>query len=477
MNAMDRPFDEIQILVVDDEKSIRRLAQKELASPRRRITTAATVREAQDLMRQQTFDVDVLDMRLPDGDGLGLLLKIKETDSSVEVIMVTGYADIESAVEAMKMGAYDFLAKPFNLDRLEILIERAFQRVSLERENRLLRHSQTTVAPGKLIGHSSEMEQVRFLITKVAPTPVPVLITGESGTGKNVVARSIHRLSPRSEHLLVTKNCGTLEKNLIRSELFGHRKGAFTGAHENRDGLLAVAHKGTLFLDEIGELSLEVQSALLRVLENQTFRRVGDKDERRVDIRFIFATNRCLTEEVQSGRFSQALFHRLNVFNISLPPLKDRKEDIPALVEYFLVRLCPGGSHCRISQKAMQCLLGYNWPGNVRELQNVIERGIILAENHLITELSLPRELVDAGREGPVDAPFLALDDLQRRHILRVMKFVDGSRGQAAEILGIGRKTLYRKLKEIDGAGEALGGQGPGAGFGGSAAQKAGRSK
>ncbi|MGD8542305.1 MAG: sigma-54 dependent transcriptional regulator, partial [Desulfobacteraceae bacterium] len=360
---MDRPFEEIQILVVDDEKSIRRLAQKELASPRRRITTAATFREAQELLRQQAFDVVVLDMRLPDGDGLGLLLKIKETDSNVEVIMVTGYADIEGAVEAMKMGAYDFLAKPFNLDRLEILIERAFQRVSLERENRLLRHSQTVLGPRKLIGHSAEMEQVRFLITKVAPTLVPVLITGESGTGKNVVARSIHRLSPRSDHPLVTKNCGTLEKSLIRSELFGHRKGAFTGAHENRDGLLSVAHKGTLFLDEIGELSLEVQSALLRVLENQTYRRVGDKDERHVDIRFIFATNRCLTDEVQNGRFSQALFHRLNVFNINLPPLKDRKEDIPALVEYFLARLCPGGTRCRISQKAMQCLLGYSWPG------------------------------------------------------------------------------------------------------------------
>jgi two-component system NtrC family response regulator len=204
---------------------------------------------------------------------------------------------------------------------------------------------------------------------------------------------------------------------------------------------------------------------------------VGDKDERRVDIRFIFATNRCLTEEVQSGRFSQALFHRLNVFNINLPPLKDRKEDIPALVEYFLARLCPGGSRCRISQKAMQCLLGYNWPGNVRELQNVIERGIILAENDLITERSLPRELVDAGREGPVEAPFLSLEDLQRQHILRVLKFVGGSRGQAAEILGIGRKTLYRKLKEIDPAGEAFGAHGPGVGLGGGGLQKAGRSE
>jgi two-component system NtrC family response regulator len=313
----------------------------------------------------------------------------------------------------------------------------------------LLRHKQSEERPIKLIGHSEKMKQVLYLVRKVAPTHVPVLLTGESGTGKTVVARSIHDLSSRSKTPLVTKNCATLQKDLVRSELFGHRKGAFTGADQSRDGLLTFANKGTLFLDEIGELPLGVQGSLLKVLETQTFRRVGDKDEQNVDVRFIFATNRDLQAEVDAGRFSEALYHRLNVFNIPLPSLRDRKEDIPTLVEYFLGQLATGEGQPRIAPRAMECLLSYNWPGNVRELRNVLERGLILSDNNLIIEHTLPLELVGVLSERPSDAPFLTLQEVEREHIIKVLNFVNGRRAKAAEILGIGRKTLYRKLQAL----------------------------
>jgi len=440
----------IQILVVDDEQSIRRLLEMELSSPRRSVCTAGSGRDAFKLLNRKRFDIIILDIQLPDANGLDLMVEFQDLMPGVEVILITGYGDIDNAVEAMKMSAYDYITKPFNLDRLELVVEKAYQRVCLQRENTLLRHKQGEQPSHKLIGNSPSIEDVRYLVAKVAPTHVPVLITGESGTGKNVVSRNIHSLSQRAAQPLITKNCGTLQKELILSELFGYRKGAFTGATDSREGLLDLAHKGTLFLDEIGELPMDVQASLLRVLENQTYRRVGGQEERHADIRFIFATNRVLQKEVEAGRFSQALFHRLNVFNIELMPLRERKEDIPLLVEYFRQKLSMSGPSCRISAKAMQCLLAYHWPGNIRELQNVIERGIILAENGLITERALPRELVEAVRDNPRDTPFLSLAEMEKHHILRVLKYVKGNRAKASELLGIGRKTLYRKVKEYD---------------------------
>ncbi|WP_459934726.1 sigma-54-dependent transcriptional regulator [Fundidesulfovibrio butyratiphilus] len=439
---MNSPY---SVLVVDDEQSLTKLFKKELSSPTRTVHTTGSARQARDMCRKTQYDVIVLDLRLPDANGLELLVEFRGRIPDVEVIMITGHGNIDSAVEAMKMGAYDYITKPFKLDELEIVVERAWQRVCLGRENRSLKHSQMSVKPPMLVGLSQAIRQVRFLVEKVAPTEVPVLLTGESGVGKDVVANAIHSSSRRADKPLIIKNCATLQKELARSELFGHCRGAFTGATESREGLLTFAHQGTLFLDEIGELPLEVQGSLLRVLESKSYRRVGEKDERHTDVRLLFATNRNLQTEVEEGRFHEALYHRINVFNIHIPTLAERKEDIPLLVEYFLNRLSPGHPPCKVTDGALRCLLEYSWPGNVRELRNVIERGMILAENGLITEQALPREFMDKGGD---ELGALSLEHMERAHIRRVLQFHGGNRSLAAQSLGISRKTLYRKILE-----------------------------
>ena len=439
-------LEKYSILVIDDEESIRRLLLKELASPQREIHAAANGSEAQALIRTQWFDVIIMDLKLPDIHELDLLISIKETIPHIEVIMITGHGDVDIAVEAMKFGAYDFIRKPFNLDRLDLLIEKAHQRVNLSRENAMLRHSACQYNNQvRFIGKSQAIANIQFLIDKVAPARIPVLITGESGTGKDVVANLIHQRSPLASNPMIIKNCATLQKELARSELFGHIKGSFTGANESREGLLSFAHDSTLFLDEIGELPLEVQASLLRVLETGNYRRVGEKDERKVNIRFLFATNRHLAEEVEKGRFNEAFFHRINAFSIEIPALKDRKEDLPLLVDYFLTTLSPDGTTYRIVDRAMACILSYNWPGNIRELRNVIERSIILSENGLITERCLPRELVES--PDGIGAG-LTLESVERQHILKILEFHNGNRQKSADTLGISRKTLYRKLVE-----------------------------
>ncbi|SMD08121.1 two-component system, NtrC family, response regulator [Desulfocicer vacuolatum DSM 3385] len=444
--------DGMKILVVDDEKSIRRLLQKEMASPRRNITTAGTAAEALATVAKDSFDIIILDINLPDANGIELMSRFQESILAVQIILITGYADVDDAVNAMKIGAYDYITKPFDLDRLELVVEKAYQKVRLKREQVLKRQGmeQKRKAPRLIVGHSAATDQIRYLIDKVAPTSVPVLITGESGTGKNVVARQLHSQSLRADQPLITKNCATLQEELIRSELFGYCKGAFTGAEKSRNGLLAMSDKGTLFLDEIGELSVGVQASLLRVMENQTFRPVGDKNEIKVDIRFMFATNRDLKEEVAQGRFNEALFHRLNVFTLKILPLRQRKEELPVLVDYFLSHLSPGDEPYKISPNAMACLMAYDWPGNVRELRNVMERGCILAENNTITERGLPMELVEQMTDFSATSPFISLKELEKQHILKVMHHVEDNRCKAAEILGIGRKTLYRKLQSFE---------------------------
>jgi len=436
------------VLVVDDEPSIGKLLKKELSTPSRLVSAAETAHQAREMLRRNTYEVVVLDLRLPDADGLDLLVEIRQHSPDVEVILITGHGAIDSAVEAMKLGAYDYITKPFNLEELELVVERAYQRACLRFENRQLKHAQRQgqPQPQQIVGNSAAIKQIRFLIDKVAPTDVPVLITGESGAGKEVAATAIQARSKRADKPYVIKNCATLQKELARSELFGYVKGSFTGATENREGLMTFANKGTLFLDEIGELPMEVQASLLRTLENKTYRRVGDKDERTSDIRLVFATNRNLAREVEAGRFHEALFHRINVFNIELPPLRERKEDIPLLVEYFLARTQTAGTF-RVSDRAMACLINYHWPGNIRELRNVIERGVILSEAGVITENALPREL---SMQSEGDNDFLSLEAVEREHIAKVLACFGNNRTLAATALGISRKTLYRKIREYD---------------------------
>jgi len=436
-----------RILVVDDEPFIRKLAERELALPGREVTTAATAAQALRLAKRNGFDVVLLDVRLPDGNGNRLLEHFRETLPDVEVIMITGYSEVDSAVEAMKAGAYDYVTKPFSLDRMNLLIDRAYQRRLMQRE---LRMNKGGKARATLIGTSAPMRQIGFLVDKVALTDAPVLITGESGVGKNVVVNVLHSRSSRAEMPLIVKNCGAFNKELLRSELFGYCKGAFTGAETSQEGILAQADKGTLFFDEVGELPLEVQAMLLRVFESQTYRRVGDREERSVDVRFLFATNRDLAREVEEGRFHEALYHRLNVFRIDIPPLRERKEDIPQLIEHFLQNLYPDRPPYRLSKRAGQSMIAYDWPGNVRELRNVIERGIILAENDLITTKCLPSDIADSLEQGEPLAALPTLEQQEKRYILRVMEHVDQNRTQAARILGIGRKTLYRKLRSFE---------------------------
>jgi two-component system NtrC family response regulator len=434
------------ILVIDDEEPIRRLLQKELESDTRNVLTAADAAAAMAMIRNHWFDVIIMDLRLPDVHDLDLLIKIKESVLHIEVVMITGHGDIDSAVQAMKLGACDFIRKPFNLEQLDLVVEKAHQRVLMARENRILRHtSGLDQEKVQFIGNSKAVGEIKFLINKVGPARIPVLITGDSGVGKDVVARLIHQRSVCAANPMIIKNCASLQKELARSELFGHMRGSFTGANESREGLMSFAHDSTLFLDEIGELPLEVQASLLRVLETQTFRRVGEKEERKVNIRFLFATNRNLAEEVEQGRFNEAFFHRINAFTIRIPALRERKEDLPLLVNYFLTRLSPDNTAYRIVDSAMDCLFRYPWPGNVRELRNVIERSIILAENNLITERCLPRELVSASEEGQAD---LTLESIEKNHILKILNFFDGNRQKTAETLGVSRKTLYRKLAQ-----------------------------
>ncbi len=437
------PQEKYAILVIDDEEPLRRLLQKELSEGNREVFTAESAQQAMQMINELHFSVIVMDLRLPDVKGLELLVKLKESLTSTEIIMITGHGDVDTAVEAMKLGAYDFIRKPFNLERLDLLVAKAHQRVVLERENAILRQQVSSEDDVAFIGNSKIINEIMFLVNKVAPASIPVLITGDSGVGKDVVARLIHMRSNCCANQIIIKNCASLQKELARSELFGHVKGAFTGADDTRDGLLEFADESTLFLDEIGELPMEVQASLLRALETQIYRRVGEKEERKVNIRFLFATNRHLAEEVEKGRFNEAFFHRINAFHIHVPCLAERKEDIPLLVDYFLNILNTDGIQYKLIESAMACVLRYNWPGNVRELRNVLERAMILAENGIITERCLPRELVEQSENG--DDVF-TLQTVEKHHILKMLDVFEGNRQKTAETLGISRKTLYRKL-------------------------------
>jgi DNA-binding NtrC family response regulator len=442
----------LRFLIVDDEQSIRRLCMTVGQGLNFACVEAETAEAALGLIETAAPDIVVTDLKLPSLSGTDLLRKIKELLPRTEVAIMTGHGSIESAVEAMKSGAYDYIEKPFRVERLRQLLQRMAEKVRLVTENQFLRErvSADTQLDG-ITGTSAKMQDVLRMLTRLKDTRTPVLITGESGTGKELVARAIHFRGPLAPMPFIAVDCGALVPTLMESELFGHEKGAFTGALKSKAGLFQAANGGTIFLDEIGELPLEMQAKLLRVLQEKEIRPVGSNEKVAVDVRVIAATNRDLEAAYRAGTFRKDLYFRLNVVSLHLPSLRERKSDIPQLVHCFLDRYAPG-ENVQVMPAAMKSFLQYEWPGNVRELENCIARAIALGDHRTIDVGDLPpaiRGAHDAGMplEDSAELSTTALADLERMTILRVFDQAGGDKALAGRMLGISRATLYRKLK------------------------------
>lgn len=482
-----------RILILDDEEDLRLILAQRLSRRGYEISEVGTAREGMALLQEQIFEAVLLDIRLPDGDGLELLPEMKKCQPDLQVIMLTGHGTLESAIEAMKAGAYDYLTKPCNLSELEITLQKALEQRKLLVENTGLRqvvHRQN--AEPLIIGHSEKIQVLKEMTRKIAQTDTPVLLQGESGTGKELFARAVHIWSPRSSQAYIPLNAGAVHETLMESELFGHEKGAFTGANTMKLGLVEMADQGTLFLDEIGEMPLNLQVKLLRFMETGEFRRVGDNRLRRVNVRIVTATNRNLLEEVEAGRFRKDLYYRLSGLVLHIPPLRERPEDIIELAEYFLKvggnGQRPQGTNqieIKLASETKEALLAYSFPGNVRELVHLIERGRILAEGNQIRPQDLWADLRNDSRNGsdklplaqlqiPVDpsssasraeffeeaqdkepgkvqeGEYPTLAEIEKRHILATLTKVNGNKAQAARLLGISVRNLYRKVEEYN---------------------------
>jgi two-component system NtrC family response regulator/two-component system response regulator AtoC len=448
------PHESASLLIVDDEDAFRVGLCERLE--RKGFTTlgARTGAEALSLAAQHLLDVALVDIRMPGMDGIELLSKLKETHPSIEVIILTGVATVATAIEAMKNGAYDYLNKPVNFEELKILIERAYEKKRLRHHNILLEQElKRTTYSGEFIGISRNAIEIRRFIEHAAHADCPVLLEGESGVGKELIAREIHRQSPRVAAPFVVLDCGSFPESLLANELFGHERGAFTTAVDNRQGLLEMAHGGTLLIDEIGEMTAANQVALLRVVETNKFRRLGSSKEMHVDVRIIASTNRNLHEEIGAGRFRQDLFYRLDVLHFVVPPLRERTEDISLLAEHFLTRLNRGkGTTKHLSLHRKELLKNHSWPGNVRELANLIERTFFLSSgNELQPATSLENSLSSTGKFGINSAgEELTLSNVEREHIIHVLSAKKGNKKETAKALGISRTRLYSLIKKYE---------------------------
>ena len=434
----------IRVLVADDEKNLRELLVRELGRKGHAAVGVADGRAALDRLREEAPEVLLLDMKMPNVEGIDVLRELQGFPEPPQVIVMTGFQDVTTAVEAMKLGAYDYLTKPARIEELDILIRKAAEKGRLVRQNVVMRGQLEEPGYQSLITGSPRMDEVLHLIDRVAPTDSSVLVLGESGTGKELVARAIHDRSARAQQAFVPIHCGALAREVLESELFGHEKGAFTGAVATKAGLIELADGGTLFLDEIGEMEPESQVKLLRVLESYAFFRVGGTRRRTVDMRLVAATNRDLAEAIKTGEFRQDLFYRINTITITLPPLRERPEDIRQLAEHFLEQNATYGRK-RLADSAMDCLERYRWPGNVRELQHAVQRAVILSQGDLIQPTDLPEE-VRGGRPSAA-SPGGSLEDMERQHIISTLRSVGGHRAKAATVLRIDPKTLYRKIQ------------------------------
>jgi two-component system response regulator AtoC len=447
----------IKLLVVDDEQSIRRLCMTIGGSLGFACDEAESAETASTRLESDPPDLVLTDLKLPNQSGVDLLKQIKSFLPRAEVAIMTGHGSIESAVDAMKLGAYDYIEKPFRVEKMRLLLQRMAEKVRLVNENAFLREKVNTDENlDGIIGTSAGMQDVLRMISRLKDTRTPVLISGESGTGKELVARAIHFRGALAQTNFVAVDCGALVPTLMESELFGYEKGAFTGATKSKAGLFQAANGGTIFLDEIGELPLEMQTKLLRVLQEKEVRPVGSNDKINVDVRVIAATNRDLESAYRAGTFRKDLYFRLNVVTVHLPPLRERRSDIPMLVHHFLNRYAPG-THLPITPAAMKCLLQYDWPGNVRELENCIARAVTLGDQHVIDVQDLPpairTEQAASSEMTAQDASSFsttALAEMEKMTILRVFDQAHGDKALAGKMLGISRATLYRKLKRYN---------------------------
>ena len=450
-----------KILVADDEQSMREFLDIMLKKEGYKVSLASNGEEVVKMIDNDLFDLVLLDIRMPKLDGISALKKIKAIAPETIVIMITAYASADTAIKAMKEGAYDYITKPFKVEEIKLIINNALEKKNLQKENILLKQVvRDRYHFGNIIGQSLKMVSLYDLLEKVSPTKTNILIAGESGTGKELVAKAIHYNSPRKEKPFVTLNCGAIPESLIESELFGHMKGAFTDAIATKKGLFEVADEGTIFLDEISELPLLMQVKLLRVLQDKEFKRVGGTEDIRVDVRIISATNKDLEEAVKEKRFREDLFYRLNVIQIKLPPLRDRKEDIPILANHFLKKYSEelNKNILKISPEALQILLNYEYPGNVRELQNIIERAVALESNQELTVHNLSSYLSEQPllKKGPIDIEIpnegidleKIVEDLERTLLLKALDKTKGIKKKAAELLHINFRSMRYRLEK-----------------------------
>src|SRR5690348_5259208 len=446
----------LNLIIVDDERAIREACREIASSLGFKVFVAESAEHAYRVMESHGADVVLLDLKLPGVGGVEALHQMKSRRPDAVVVVVTGHGTVESAVQAMKNGAYDYFTKPFSLDELKLLLERVAGHLKLKTENRMLRESiKSKHGFGNIIGRAPDMEKLYRIIAKAAQSTHPVLILGESGTGKELVARSIHFSGPHREKPFIPVDCGSLVPTLIESELFGYVKGAFTGANHSKEGLLAIAEGGTVFLDEVGELPVDLQAKLLRAIQEKEIRPVGSTRRVPINVRILAATNRDLEQAVAQGTFRRDLYFRLNVLSLRVPPLRERRQDVPLLVAHFLERMTRASGQARtLNDEAMKALLAYDWPGNVRELENCLERCCAFTSGPVIHLGDLPpavnnlRTTDFSNGDSGAPSKIVPMSELERQTILETIAQLNGDKLLAARMLGIGKTTLYRKLKE-----------------------------
>lgn len=440
------------ILIIDDEDNIRNGLATNFELEDYEVKTASNGQEGLDLIAKGDIDLVITDLRMDGISGEEVVKRVTTETPGIPVIVLTGHGSIDAAVEAMKSGAYDFLTKPLNLDQLNLIVKRALENRELSLQHKLLKEEiESSACLEQMIGRSAEMQKVFSMIKKVAPAKASVLITGESGVGKELVANAIHNLSGRKDKAFIKVHCAALSESLLESELFGHEKGAYTGADSMQKGRFELAHGGTIFLDEIGEINQNVQIKILRVLQEKTFERVGGEKSISVDVRIVAATNKNLEEEVKAGRFREDLYYRLNVVHLKVPSLKERKDDLPLLIDSFIKKFAAENEKeiIGIDSKAKAALLKYDWPGNIRQLQNCIESSVVMSNGKQIKLEDLPLSVSEYTGQEAISIPIgISLEDAEKIIIMQNLSANKGNKSKTADVLGIGRKTLHRKLNE-----------------------------